>query len=204
MKIEWLENRLRTRPRIRNILHSVGVTEPTTQTNRRELSLLGQSARDARMSVEIGSYEGVSAAIIAESMHPDGILYCIDPWPAAPGKSNPCYEIFRRGLRRRRLWGRVRILRGTSADMNDDIPSDVDFIFVDGNHSWTGVEQDWSIVRSKLRVGGVVCLHDALIPVGATGRLDSAEFYDQIIAADRRFTLEAQVDSLVVLKKIRN
>jgi predicted O-methyltransferase YrrM len=44
------------------------------------------------------------------------------------------------------------------------LPEGFDFIFVDGDHSLTGITLDWALVKQKLRNGGIVCLHDVLIP----------------------------------------
>lgn len=75
-------------------------------------------------------------------------------------------------------------------------------MFVDGDHSWDGIETDWDIVRQKLRRGGVVCLHDAIVPIGNPRRLNSARFYEEVIEKDRDFVAIGWVDSMVALRRV--
>jgi predicted O-methyltransferase YrrM len=202
MRLTWIKNYLFIRPRIRNILHFAGIYEATSQTNSLELSLLAKFSSNVRTAVEIGSYEGVSAAVIAQNMNAAGKLYCVDPWRTVKGKASPSFEIFKRSLNRKGCSSKIEVLRGTSGAMRGALPAEFDFIFVDGDHSWNGIKQDWDIVCAKLRAGGVVCLHDALAPDGEEGKHDSVKFYGQVIKNDHRFVLEGQADSLVVLRRI--
>jgi predicted O-methyltransferase YrrM len=164
--------------------------------------MIEKHAVGSKVAVEIGSYQGVSAARIASVMPNDGILYCIDPWDRQNGKVNPCYEIFRRHLKRRQSWNKIRVVQMTSNEACDSVPDEVDFIFVDGDHSWSGIEADWSLVGEKLQVGGVVCLHDSFIPPGEPWRkFDSTRFFAAIISKDPAFELVDRVHSLAVLKR---
>ena len=81
MRNLWLEKRLSRRPRILNTLHRFRLVEAISQTNEAELAALAKYANDTRLGLEIGSFQGVAAAIIARNMSAEGILYCIDPWP---------------------------------------------------------------------------------------------------------------------------
>jgi predicted O-methyltransferase YrrM len=97
---------------------------------------------------------------------------------------------------------RVRILRGYSREMARQIPDNLDFAYVDGDHSWAGIETDWTIVSEKITPGGVVCLHDSLVPPGEEWRqTDSCLYFEDVIRTDPRFSVVEVVHSLAVLRK---
>ena len=198
-----LENLFLRRPRVFNILHSLRLVNPASQTIESELRAIEKHAKGARIAFEIGSLQGVSAARIAAAMESNGMLYCIDPWPSPNGKVNPCYSIFQRHIRRSGVLDRIRPVQKFSGEAGDVIPSQIDFAFIDGDHSWTGVETDWRLVRDKLRVGGIVCLHDSLVPVEEPSRQpDSVRFYQEVILADPEFQTINRVHSLAVLRRV--
>ena len=198
-----LDGLLFRRPTLLNILHWLHLKSPTSQTITPELEALEAHARGKRLALEIGSYQGVSAAFIARALGDGGKLYCIDPWPDTPGgAANPGFRMFSRHLRRLGLADRVVVLRGFSAEVTDRIPGGLDFIFVDGDHSRAGIEGDWKIVKAKLRPGGIVCLHDTVIPPQEPWRtLDSVRFFEEVISGDPDFRLVRQVHSMTVLEK---
>jgi len=192
------------RPRILNLLHHAHIVGPISQTNETELRTIEKYAQATRLAFEIGSFQGVSAVRIAASMAKDGILYCVDPWPTDKSGTNPCYLIFKRHVRRMGVSDKVRILRVRSKDALGIVPDQADFAFVDGDHSWGGIEVDWRLVRQKVRVGGVVCLHDCLIPPTEPWRQpDSVRFYRDVICADTEFQTIDEVNTLAVLRRIQ-
>jgi predicted O-methyltransferase YrrM len=200
----FVERLFSRRPRVLNALHSVSLVKPTSQTIPVELNALERYATGACQALEIGTDQGVSAARIARALAPTGRLYCVDPWPEGDRGEHPCLSICQRHLRRSGVKSRVRILRGYSREMMDRIPDKLDFAFVDGDHSWEGVKIDWTVVSQKMILGGVVCLHDSLVPVGEDWRyLDSCVYFEDVIRADSRFSVIDEVHSLAVLRKIR-
>jgi predicted O-methyltransferase YrrM len=200
--MKFLERLFFQRPRILNQLHRLGLAGPTSQTGEQELAALSRYARGAKKAVEIGTYQGVSAVRIAESLTPDGILFCVDPWPGVNGKPDPCWLICERHLRRSKMRDRIKILRAFSAEIENQLPSNLDFAFIDGDHSWNGIETDWRIVSPRLACGAVICLHDSVTPAAAPWlQLDSIRFYHDVIAADERFEPLEIVQSMAVLRK---
>jgi len=117
-----VKNLLFRHPRVLNALHSLTLVHATSQTIPIELNALERYAAGARQALEIGTYQGVSAARIAGALAPDGFLYCVDPWPENGWGENPCWSICRRHLRRSGMTNRVRILRGCSREMARQIP----------------------------------------------------------------------------------
>lgn len=198
----YLENLFFRRPRILNALHSLNLVSATTQTIPIELDALERYARGCRNALEIGTYQGVTAGRIAGVLRPAGLLYCVDPWPENRGKDNPCWAICQRHLERAGVKQRVRILRGYSREMVGQIPDNLDFAFIDGDHSWEGIQTDWAIVSGKITSRAFICLHDSLVPRGEEWRrTDSCSYFEQIIRNDHRFSVIETVHSLAVLQK---
>src|SRR5207244_11331297 len=61
--------------------------------------------------------------------------------------------------------GEVRWVRLTGASAGQRHAaaglSPVDFIFIDGDHSYDGLRQDWEAWRTLIAPGGIVALHDS-------------------------------------------
>jgi predicted O-methyltransferase YrrM len=202
LAMKRLENILFRRPRALNILHQLHLVQATSQTVEDELKILELYAAERRLGLEIGSHQGVSAVRIAAAMASDSTLYCVDPWPSAAGQINPCQAIFERHVRRAGLEKRIRVFRFTSAEIAHLVPNDLDFAFVDGDHSWSGIETDWQLVRAKIKIGGVICLHDSFVPPSEPWRQpDSVRFFEQVIATDDNFEMIERIHSLGVIRR---
>ena len=67
-----LERSLLTRPRLLNLLHRLYFAHPLSQTNATELTAVSRHAAGAYMALEIGTFQGVSAACIASVLGPVG------------------------------------------------------------------------------------------------------------------------------------
>ncbi len=191
------------RPSLLNALHHLRLVAPYSQTIPSELETLSEHAKGRGEALEIGSYQGVSAEFIAKALRHEGRLYCVDPWQDTHlGWQNPCYLIFERHLRRLGLWDKIKVLRSYSSEVASQLPGDLDFIFVDWDHSWTGLAADWQIVKNRLATGGIACLHDTLIPASEPWRtLDSVRYFNEVIAKDPDFRVVEQVHSMTVLAR---
>jgi predicted O-methyltransferase YrrM len=203
MRNNWLEKRLARRPRALNALHRFKLVEAVSQTNEAELGALAQYARDLRLALEIGSFQGVSAARIAANISPEAILYCVDPWPERNSHRDPSLKIFERHTHRAGISHKIRIIQEFSENASSRLPDEFDFIFVDGDHSLRGITSDWALVKEKLRRGGVVCLHDVLIPPSEPWRcFDSISYFETVIQNDPEFRILDRVHSLAVLRRL--
>jgi predicted O-methyltransferase YrrM len=190
-----------------SFLHLVKVwllqEKPASQTTEKEQQAIAHYAQGAVTAVEIGVFEGVNTAIISRSMANDGILYGIDPF--FKGRLGISYHklvaklsISRNGNRRN-----VRFLEMLSFDASHVVPGDLDFVFIDGDHSFEGVKKDWEIFSSKLKKGGIIALHDTSIPPHnpSVAALGSYRFFTTQIVHDPRFEIIKTVDSLNILQR---
>src|SRR4051812_10428356 len=121
--MRFLEKLFCRRPRILNMLHRTHLARAVSQTNDLERAALAKFAAGARLAIEVGSFQGVSAAIIARSLHKDGCLYCVDPWPAKNRGPDAVFEIFQRHLKRTGIADRVRIIQDFSSNAADRLPT---------------------------------------------------------------------------------
>ena len=128
--------------------------------------------------VEIGSFRGRSTIVLAASGPGDAEVVAIDPHGGGdrgPGEIAPDtargdadHAAFTGNLATAGVESRVRHVRKPSADALDDVPGEVDLLFVDGAHRLGPARAD--IVRWGDRVGdgATMLVHDAFSSVGVT------------------------------------
>jgi hypothetical protein len=128
--------------------------------------------------VEIGSFRGRSAIVLARGARASVEVVCIDPHvgsdrgpqeiAAQPALGERDLEAFRSNLERAGVSDRVRHLRDFSALALRAFDGPVDLLFVDGAHRFGPARAD--LVRWGARVpeGGRMLVHDAYSSVGVT------------------------------------
>jgi predicted O-methyltransferase YrrM len=97
--------------------------------------------------------------------------------------------------------GKVKFVRTLSTDVGNEVPSLVDYVFIDGDHSLKGITEDWAFWGSRVAPGGVIALHDTLTTPGHVVEFGSHQYFRSHIQHDQRFQIIAQVDSLSILSK---
>jgi predicted O-methyltransferase YrrM len=180
----------------------LGFDEPQTQTTAAERELLASFLPGAKRIVEIGVFEGRTTRVLAECADADAVIYGIDPFYA--GRLGISWgERIARNYNGKHLANKVRFVSKLSTEVDGDVPTPVDFVFVDGDHSLDGIKADWAYWSERLAPGGIIALHDTLLtpekPPGYT--LGSIEYFRDYIRHDPRFEILKQQDSLTVLKK---
>lgn len=180
-----------------------GLDLPKTQTTPAEREVLAALLPGAKRVVEIGVFEGFTTRMLAERADPDATIYGIDPFPA--GRLGICWgERIARSYNGRHLAnGKVHLIAKCSTDVGGDVPTPVDLVFIDGDHSEAGVAADWAHWSERVGSGGIIALHDSLLtpdkPDGYT--LGSIEYFRDHIRYDQCFDIVRQQDSLSVLRK---
>jgi predicted O-methyltransferase YrrM len=181
---------------IHTLKYFVRFDSPITQVSSDELALLTKYARDARILVEVGTFEGATTKALAEST--DGHVYSMDVFFA--GRSGICYpEVIARHHCRK--YSNVTILKGASADVGRTFAQPVDFLFVDADHSYEGVKADWLMWFPKVKVNGIIALHDCKHTDRMPQHQGSWDFYEKEIRVMKNIEEIASVESLVVLRK---
>jgi hypothetical protein len=117
---------------------------------------------DYKVGAEIGVCVGINAETLFQK-NPRLKLFCIDPWSPFPeGRTSQHRQDqrFRRTRSRLRQYNAVYIKK-TSMEALVDIPdSSLDFVYIDGVHTFDYVMQDIIEWSKKVRSGGIVSGHD--------------------------------------------
>ncbi len=128
--------------------------------------------------VEIGSFHGRSAVVLAQAAAPGVELVCIDPHLGSdrgPQEYAPDHErgeddftTFHANLERHGVADRVRHVRSFSQEALEAVDGAVDVLYVDGAHRYRPASDD--LVRWGARVpdDGTMLVHDSFSSVGVT------------------------------------
>lgn len=206
--VEKLGNRLdgfRQRPLGHLLLWQLGLAKGETQTTETERDCLARHANGKRMLAEIGVYHGVTTCRLREAMDPGGTLVAIDPYPKQRlGFS--AQRVVAHGEVSKIKGGTVKWMRTTGAEAARELiaagPQRFDFVFIDGDHSWEGLQADWEGWSKLIAPGGVIGLHDSRSsPLRQIEDTGSVLFTREVIAHDPEFEIVETVDSLTVLKR---
>lgn len=188
-------------------LWQVGLAPAETQTTAAERECLARYAGGKRRLVEIGVWHGVTTRVLRAAMASDGILFAVDPY--YPGRLGFSVQrhIARREVEKVRN-GTVEWVRLTGAEAGRARQAAgrevVEFIFIDGDHTYEAVRADWDAWSSLVAPGGIVALHDSRSTSDREiENAGSVIFTSTVIPRDRRFTLIEAVDSLTVLQRAR-
>ncbi len=184
---------------LHDLLHRLGLAAAGTQLSGPEREALLRHAAGRRSLVEIGVWHGATTRRLREVMAADGTLTGVDPFPPGRlGVSFPLRIAVREIARCPR--GRFRLLRATGAGAAAAWTDPVDFLFIDGDHSWDGIRGDWEGWARHVAPAGVVCLHDSrATPSRPIADAGSARYTAEVIARDPRFEVVEAVESLTVL-----
>jgi predicted O-methyltransferase YrrM len=171
------------------------------QVTEDEGSLLERCAAGARSIVEIGIAEGGSAWHLRRAVDPAGTLTLIDTYPTVLGMNMS--RLIARRLVESVDRGRVEWLRMRSDEAVRDWSRPIDYLFIDGDHSYDAVRRDFEYWSPHVTPDGTVAFHDALTEAPWMDEsFGSAQFVGELIAdAEGPWEQVDGVDSLAVFRR---
>lgn len=132
------------------------------ETFRPMLEYLKENHHEPLVGVEIGVFHGNNSLRILQ-MLPIKHLYLVDPFEDYPDYNTPLiipsgFDIALSKLEP--FYDRITPLQMKSKEASGVIPNELDFVYIDGNHSYEYVKKDIETYYPKIRVGGVIGGHD--------------------------------------------
>lgn len=138
------------------------VTSHLTVFERYELFKLAKSTNTI---AEIGSYTGASACCFGAALVSSSTskVICIDTWnnDAMTEGNRDTWKEFQNNTHEYKSC--IYPIRGFSTDVVQSVQTvanSLDVLFIDGDHSYTGVKADWEAYKSFLKAGSTVIFHD--------------------------------------------
>lgn len=112
------------------------------------------------IGAEIGVYKGEFTELLCKA----GLyVYAIDPWAAYSEQPSQKREDFLYGHAQRQLkkYPNCNIIRKSSMEAVKDFKDEsLDFVYIDGDHSFKAIACDIAEWEKKVRKGGIVSGHD--------------------------------------------
>jgi hypothetical protein len=133
----------------------------------KEFKLLGMSSD--LIGVEIGVHEAYNSLDILKNVNIEK-LYLVDAWEEYEENGNIIKGLYGcddmnitfnkakellKGYEDKNIW-----IRKFSHDAIVNIPDNLDFVYIDGNHSYESVKQDIEDYYPKVKSGGILSGHD--------------------------------------------
>ena len=112
-------------------------------------------------ALEVGSYLGASACIVASAIcKKGGKLHCVDTWKneAMDEPQRDTWNEFIYNINP--LKENIVPHRGLSINIARSFPAFIDFLLIDGDHGEEAVDGDLSVWLPKMKPNGIVALHD--------------------------------------------
>ena len=120
-----------------------------------------------KIGVEIGTSKGMYAKWLLHKVK-DLKLYCVDPWKVYDAcvemhekEGQKVWDGFYEETKKRLEGMNVEIIRKFSMDgVKDFVDNSLDFVYLDGNHTFEFVINDIAEWSKKVRPGGIISGHD--------------------------------------------
>jgi hypothetical protein len=176
---------------------AVGLDEQSSQLTAAETELLLRHLEGAQVFVEIGCYEGKTCCAAARR----GVrqVYSVDPFPS--GRLAICYgEWIARIQRRRDKSQNLTFMKALSWEAAPAFDQPIDALFIDADHRYEAVQQDWEQWSPKVTPGGIIALHDCRIAPNSPDYLGSHRFYEHDVPRFKRVKELAAIDSLAIFR----
>jgi MMP 1-O-methyltransferase len=149
--------------------------------------------------VEIGSWKGRSTVWLAAAARSVGaVVYAIDRHEASredPGART--YREFRRNLEAAGLLDHVRPLVMSSRDAEQVVKGPVGVLFIDGDHSDAGAQEDFTVWLPRLERGAALLCHD----VSTASYSGPRRMFQRMVCRSPEFDAIRRVGSMMVARR---
>ena len=148
---------------------SMGAIKPSQVKSEIEKVLALLNEHKAKNGLEIGTNNGGTLFLFANAVRPNGMLVSVDlPGGMYGGGYSsvriPLYRSFARGRTEISLIREDSHLPGTLEKVKKTIGDvKLDFIFIDGDHSYEGVKKDFEMYSPLVKKNGLVVFHDIAV-----------------------------------------
>ena len=156
-----------------------GVEGWMTEAQLRRLWDAATAAPDPATIVEIGSFHGRSAIVLALGAPEGARVWAIDPHAGSdrgPGEIRGAFDTgerdkvtFHANLAAAGVADRVEHVRRFSDMAHEDVPGEIDLLHVDGAHRYGPARDDIGRWGARVRPGGRMLIHDSFSSIGVTG-----------------------------------
>jgi len=138
--------------------------------------------------VEVGVFKGRhSKCILEKSMVKK--LYCVDPYlPYFGYDITKCEEMAHKRLSK--FGNKVVWIKKKSLNASKDIPNELDFVYLDGDHSYEYVKKELELYYPKLKKGGVLAGDDFY-------NLDAKDNYMNVAQAVMEFAVKNKLELFI-------
>lgn len=166
---------------------------PGWMNNPAQAAFMGWLGLTSDRAAEIGSCYGLSAAIVGlgmksvrgvtEPWYPQ--YYCVDTFGGIdPEQPEDCLSVFRSHMERLGLEAICMPVVGSSRDEATlkMVDGDLDWLYVDGDHSFDGCLSDLRMWVPKVKRNGLVLVHDIDIPEFGVARAVAQAIRDGLIS----------------------
>ncbi len=150
---------------IENMLHKKGYAIKKILPRPSILFIKNKEEKDSLVGIEIGTFEGDNAESILKTL-PIKRLYLVDPYKEYEAYKNDTAFNYLRSAelkarkKLRKFNNKIMWVKKNSAEALRDTPNNLDFVYIDGNHSYEFVKEDMKNYYKKLKIGGVLAGHD--------------------------------------------
>lgn len=189
------------------VFRLLGLRGTIAQHSEAEERALNHYASGCQAIVEIGVAEGASALALRQAAAPDGTLYLVDPYQPGriPGINVTKLCAVQHVGRSRNA--RVQFIEDFSHNASENWENPIDFLFIDGDHSYEGCMRDWEEWSRFVVPGGQVAFHDARVFPNGWPQEDwgPVKVVNSLFRDSHNLAWEvvAEVDSLLIVKRLK-
>ena len=155
--------------------------------------------------VEIGSFRGRSAIVLARAADPSARVVAIDPHAGNDrgpqeiegyaGEAQADHDAFLANLDSAGVRDRITHVRQPSAAAHADVDGPVDLLYIDGAHRYAPARDDIRDWGARVAPGGAMLIHDGFSAVGVT--LATL----RLLVPSRRFRYVGRSGSLIAYRR---